>query len=347
MYCTVCAVPVLSSPYPSVLIVHRGARKYIPRKMRVCLIRNSQLSSTGNSFWLHRPSMHQHLSKNTCANLTALPWIASNAETKSSWSSVLSWDQERHKLFILGRAFHMFSSAFSTRASSLWFRFQKPITSSTTSSKNGTFRQQSSSSFNPISWYAEKLESHPLTTKCITSGIIAGSADVICQYIVHSDQESAKEGTGPTSMTAGNETFAVDWVRTGRFTLLGFGLVAPVVHKWYGFLMKRIPGTSTVNVLKRLFCDQALFAPIFISTFMTSLMALEGKDLKQVPRVLENELATVVVTNWSLWIPAMYLNFRYIPVQWQVLYSNCVGLVWNIYLSWKTQEDMGNDSKQK
>ena len=191
------------------------------------------------------------------------------------------------------------------------------------------------------SWYAKKLESHPLITKCITSGIISGSADLICQYIVHSDKQSQSEEKIDTSK--GDDNFAVDWIRTGRFSLRGFGLVAPVVHNWYGFLMTRIPGQSTTNVLKRLFCDQVLFAPIFISTFMTSLMALEGNDLRQARRVLERDLAKIVVTNWGLWVPAMYLNFRFVPVQWQVLYSNCVGLVWNIYLSWKTQEDGKKD----
>lgn len=193
-----------------------------------------------------------------------------------------------------------------------------------------------------FTWYVEKLESHPITTKCVTSGIISGSGDIIGQYIVHKhQQEEEQESTlltkGDSHREDGGDSFTLDWKRTGRFAFLGFALIAPAVHNWYGLLLSSIPGQTTKSVLKRLFCDQILFAPLFLSTFMTSLMALEGKDLSNAPRVLERDLPSIIVSNWTLWIPAMFVNFKFVPLQWQVLCSNCVGLVWNIYLSWKTQ----------
>jgi hypothetical protein len=102
--------------------------------------------------------------------------------------------------------------------------------------------------------------------------------------------------------------------------------------------MKKIPGNSLKVVLQRTFLDQVCFAPIFIPTFMTSLMILESKPINSIPNVLIQEVPDVVVTNWALWIPAMLINFKYVPIQWQVLFSNCIGFVWNTYLSWKTQE---------
>lgn len=217
----------------------------------------------------------------------------------------------------------------------------------------------SSSSSSPLSkfvaWYANKLETNPLATKCMTSGIIAGSGDVICQYIVryytfldldndgHNGNESSSSSSSIMIMReeAGDtaQSFAPDWIRTMRFSLLGFGLVAPVVHHWYGLLMTKLPGRGTKAALQRLFCDQILFAPLFIPTFMTSLMVLEGKNMSNIPTTLKSDVPDVVVSNWALWVPAMFVNFRFIPVQWQVLYSNCIGLIWNIYLSWKTQVD--------
>ena len=107
---------------------------------------------------------------------------------------------------------------------------------------------------------------------------------------------------------------------------------------WYGLLMRKIPGTSITTVLKRTFFDQICFTPVFVPTFMTSLMILESKPFDDIQRVLQRDVSDVVVSNWALWIPAMLINFRYVPGPWQVLFSNCVGFVWNIYLSWKTQE---------
>eukprot|EP00979_Chaetoceros_neogracilis_P009685 scaffold2192_cov268-Chaetoceros_neogracile.AAC.87 len=149
----------------------------------------------------------------------------------------------------------------------------------------------SSPAFIPIAWYARKLETHPLTTKCITSGIISGMGDMSCQYIYHKHDE---------------DTFSPDWLRTGRFSLLGFGLIAPVVHKWYGLLMKKIPGQNIQAVLKRLFCDQILFAPLFIPTFMTSLMALEGKGMDTIPAICSGAVASPLFKLYRLGMECVF-----------------------------------------
>lgn len=174
-----------------------------------------------------------------------------------------------------------------------------------------------------ISWYKNKLETDPIKTKAATSGFIAGLGDLNCQYRVQKNE---------------NEEFSPDWIRTCRFLALGSFLVAPVVHHWYGFLGRNIPGTSSKDVLTRTIIDQFLFAPLFCCTFMSSLMTLEGKDVFTIRNTLRRDLSDVMIANWGLWIPAQLINFRYVPLPWQVLYSNCVAFVWNTYLSWKTQE---------
>jgi len=153
-------------------------------------------------------------------------------------------------------------------------------------------------------------------------------------------------------------SFKPDLVRTGRFVLLGGALIGPTVHHWYGALMRYIPGTSIRAVLKRTFFDQVLFAPLFQPAFLGSLLLLERNSIlakqpvgvgeegvedeeEDIASVLVRTVPDVIVSNWMLWIPAMVINFRYIPGKWQVLYSNGVGFVWNIYLSWKTQEEGG------
>lgn len=183
----------------------------------------------------------------------------------------------------------------------------------------------STNQFNsPLAWYKQKLETDPLKTKALTSGFIAGLGDFNCQYLVHDDKTKSK--------------FSPDWIRTLRFFALGTFLVAPVVHHWYGFLAVRIPGNSTQSVIKRTIIDQFLFAPAFCVTFMSSLMTMEGKDFHFIQNTVARDLSDVMIANWCLWIPAQLINFRCVPLQWQVLYSNSIAFIWNTYLSWKTQE---------
>jgi hypothetical protein len=141
--------------------------------------------------------------------------------------------------------------------------------------------------------------------------------------------------------------------------------------------MRNIQGTTLSSVLKRTFLDAFCFTPLFVPTFITSLMTLESKPIDDIYTIISRDYQDVLIANWSIWsvftitsftknqlsihsvllssthffsfiyrVPAMLLNFKFVPSQWQVLYSNCVGFVWNVYLSWKTQEGGKGDEEK-
>merc|ERR1712216_896921 len=134
--------------------------------------------------------------------------------------------------------------------------------------------------------------------------------------------------------TAASRPF--DYARLGNMTLLGAVLVAPVLHVWYGFLGRKIPGSSVGPVVGRVVLDQALFAPTFIAVFFSALAGLEGKSLQQLERQLRESWAESVVTNWKIWVPCQIVNLGFVPGHLQVLVSNVVALVWNSYMSYIT-----------
>ena len=182
-------------------------------------------------------------------------------------------------------------------------------------------------------WYGKKLDTDPLLTKSITSGVIAASGDALCQILSYNDMQSTR----------------FDWIRTTRFAILGSFLVAPTMHTWYGVLMTRIPGKSIKAIGLRLFCDQALFAPLFTPTFISCLTILEHLSEKSVADGGNKQFAPhlekrirdspeAIYMGWKIWVPSMAVMFSVVPSKYQVLYSNCVGFVWNGYLSWKTHE---------
>jgi len=47
-----------------------------------------------------------------------------------------------------------------------------------------------------------------------------------------------------------------------------------------------------------------------------------------------------MIVNWKLWPAANFVNFKFVPVQLQVLFANFVALIWNTYLSWATSRDV-------
>lgn len=198
-----------------------------------------------------------------------------------------------------------------------------------------------------FAWYTTKLETHPLTTKCISSGIIAGAGDFFSQYYVFQKQNEGKDGD--------TRNFKDHWDanRNFRFAFLGFALIAPTMHHWYGALMRYIPEVSMKGAIIRSSIDQFLFVPFFLPTWLVSNMALQMHDWQTINAKLKKDYWELLKANWALWFPAQMINLGYVPARFQVLFGNVVGLLWMAYLSFKTgakktieMEEMKEDTKQ-
>ena len=38
--------------------------------------------------------------------------------------------------------------------------------------------------------------------------------------------------------------------------------------------------------------------------------------------------------NYSIWPAAQAINLWFLPAEWQLVWIQCVALIWNVYLSW-------------
>jgi protein Mpv17 len=164
--------------------------------------------------------------------------------------------------------------------------------------------------------YASALATRPLATKAATSAVLSIAGDLAAQ--------TAGEGKPLAS---------VDVARTARFGALGAGLVGPALHFWYGALARALPASTTGAALARLAADQLAFAPVFLSTFIAALGALEGAGPAECAARVADGIRPTLLANWCLWVPANFLNFRLVPPPLQVGFANLVALGWNTYLS--------------
>jgi hypothetical protein len=171
---------------------------------------------------------------------------------------------------------------------------------------------------NVESLYSKYLAEHPLKTKAVTSAIIVCGGDVFAQ--------TALEGKS-------FEDFNVR--RSFNFALIGGLYIGPVLHYWYGYLFRKFPQQTATGAIQRLLADQFLFAPPFIPVFYALMLGLEGR-ISELQPLLRKQYIETLVNNWQLWIPAQFLNFRFVPVQHQVVFTNTVALAWNSWLSWSS-----------
>jgi hypothetical protein len=185
-------------------------------------------------------------------------------------------------------------------------------TTTTTNTTTTTFFQ----------WYSHCLDHHPIPTKCITSALVAATGDCLCQRLQ-------------------NEPSWDRW-RTSRFFTLGFCMAGPGGHVWYGILSRYLPGSSFLAVSRRVFADQLLYNPIYMWIWLSSYWYMEDSQQFSSLSVYVDKMAVhfpdIICANWTLWFPAQAFNFRFVPMPFQVLYTDCFDLLWSAYLSFSTSE---------
>lgn len=166
--------------------------------------------------------------------------------------------------------------------------------------------------------YNRALERSPLFTKAVTTAAISAVGNVFCQIVVE----------GKSSL---------DGRRLAIFTGLGFVWVAPALHTWFGLVNKLVPASGNKGALLRMLLDQAAWAPVFIGSMITLLTAIDGGRGPEISAALRSDWASSVRANWVLWVPAQFLNFRFVAPQHQLLFANVTALVWNVWFSFLTR----------
>ena len=95
------------------------------------------------------------------------------------------------------------------------------------------------------------------------------------------------------------------------------------------------PGTLAKQLAKKVTCDQILFTPIILSNFLMINEILMGNGISGVISKIEADFTSMLLANWSVWIPAQFVNFYFMPLNYRVVFIQVVALFWNMYVSWK------------
>jgi hypothetical protein len=143
------------------------------------------------------------------------------------------------------------------------------------------------------------------------------------------------------------------WKRNLDFFIMGFTYIAPALHLWYCKLLPRIQTRlfSTVSkatrVLGSMCCEQLVFAPIVMSLFFPLNQMVTDRSLgsfRKGVRTFEEKIEATMLANWKLWPIASTINIWFMPIQYQVLYSNFVGIFWNMIVSSIASKEKGTCS---
>lgn len=110
---------------------------------------------------------------------------------------------------------------------------------------------------------------------------------------------------------------------------------------FYGQLDKRLRHANpVVRTLQKVFIDQLVFAPIFLAQLVAIISFMQTGDVAKIEDKLRREYVDILVANYYIWPWVQLVNFRFVPLSYQVPLTQAVAVLWNIYVSWKTNKQV-------
>lgn len=78
---------------------------------------------------------------------------------------------------------------------------------------------------------------------------------------------------------------------------------------------------------------------MFLATLLCFIGYSQHQDVERVKAKLQNEYFDILKSNYAVWPMVQLINFRFVPLNYQVLLTQVVAVMWNVYVSWRTNLD--------
>ncbi|XP_057959887.1 peroxisomal membrane protein PMP22 [Malania oleifera] len=170
--------------------------------------------------------------------------------------------------------------------------------------------------------YLLQLQLHPLRTKAITAGVLAGCSDAIAQKI-----------SGIKRLQVRRLLLLV------LYGLLYSGPFGHFLHKLMDILFKGKKGNKTTA--KKVLLEQLTSSPWNNMFFMMYYgLVVEGRSWWFAKSKVRKDYPSVQLTAWRFWPIVNWVNYQYMPLQFRVLFHSFVASCWSIFLNLKARSSV-------
>jgi hypothetical protein len=172
--------------------------------------------------------------------------------------------------------------------------------------------------------YSHSLALHPLETKVVTAAVLAVGGDALAQL----------RECEPYDTRRAASFVLFDTCYRGAFQHATFPLIAQTFQGYaLHSLLPYIP-LEVCAAISRTGANQLCVVPVvYYPLFFAVTGAVQGLDFDASVRRAREKFLPLMKRNLVYWIPVQYVQFAYVPAEWQVPYICMAGLLWNVILS--------------
>ena len=127
-------------------------------------------------------------------------------------------------------------------------------------------------------------------------------------------------------------------------SLFGLLVMGPGGHWWYTHLDRWVaplsPPRTLRNILLKVALDTAIFNPIFLVVFFSTVSLMEGKGWAHIRRKLHRDFVPSYAVDCSVWPVVQFFNFRLVPVHLQLLVVNLFCYFDDVFISYVQHNGM-------
>ncbi|XP_065366311.1 mpv17-like protein [Calliphora vicina] len=138
----------------------------------------------------------------------------------------------------------------------------------------------------------------------------------------------------------------LDYVRTIKYSSLGFLFVGPVLKYWFGLLDRSITikQQRLQRTVKKVLVDQAIMAPA-LNLSITALVGLINEESSDtIKERIKVQYPDIMKNNYIFWPAIQMVNFSIVPLKYQVVFVQLIAVVWNCFVSQMLNDEI--DVKQ-
>ncbi|GFF99575.1 PXMP2/4 family protein 3 [Aspergillus udagawae] len=175
-----------------------------------------------------------------------------------------------------------------------------------------------------LALYLRQLQSNPLRTKMLTSGLLSGLQEVLASWIAN---DVSKHG----------HYFSA---RVPKMTLYGMFISAPLGHLLVGILQKIFAGRTSLKAkILQILASNLIVSPIQNAVYLTSMAIIAGaRTFHQVRATVKAGFMPVMKVSWITSPLALAFAQKFLPEHTWVPFFNIIGFFIGTYVNTHTKK---------